>query len=340
VDDKFFVEWERPKIDRQLFQKSNVKAMFQAGGWVALLFTWAGLALFCWTHQYSSWLTTLFVLMYGIQANFCINGMHELGHGAVFETKFLNALFVRLVSFLGWLHPDMFFSSHLRHHRYTLWFPEWDQENPLPIKYTVLDFLTFGFINITGFWDTLRQTIFIATEHYPTSHLGWNTVWENVCYPRDQPHLRRPATLWARVVLAGHLCVTIFSLIYGYWLVPVIFCLGPFYGGFLFFLCNNTQHVGLKRNTTDFRLCCRTFTLNPIIRFLYWHMNYHIEHHMFANVPCYNLDRLHQAIKHELPPSPDGILQVWQVIFEVLKNQDKDPDYFQPISVKKLNKLV
>jgi len=343
LDEKFSVEWERAKIDRQTFrelhQKSDVKAMIQAGGWVGLLFTWAGLALYSWTHQFPTFVTALFVIMYGIQANFCINGVHELGHGSVFETKFLNAVFVRIISFLGWLHPDMFFSSHLRHHRYTLWFPEWDQENPLPMVITLMDFLTFSFINVKGLLAAVSQTFLIATENIPTGHLGWSVSWEKTCYPPEQPQLRRPATLWAQVMLSGHLAITVFSILFGYWLIPVIFCLGPFYGGFLFFLCNNTQHVGLRRNTTDFRLCCRSFNLHPAIRFLYWQMNYHAEHHMYANVPCYNLDRLHQTIKHELPPTPNGIIEVWTIIIDILKKQDADKTYVQPISVQKFAPL-
>jgi fatty acid desaturase len=35
---------------------------------------------------------------------------------------------------------------------------------------------------------------------------------------------------------------------------------------------------------------------------------------MYAAVPCYNLAALHEAIKHDLPPTPDGIVAVWQVI--------------------------
>lgn len=42
------------------------------------------------------------------------------------------------------------------------------------------------------------------------------------------------------------------------------------------------QHAGLSDNVPDFRLCCRTMILNPFFRFLYWHMNYHTEHHMYA----------------------------------------------------------
>jgi len=32
---------------------------------------------------------------------------------------------------------------------------------------------------------------------------------------------------------------------------------------------------------------------------------------MYAAVPCYNLAELHEAIKHDLPPTPDGLVAVW-----------------------------
>ena len=205
------------------------------------------------------------------------------------------------------------------------------QENPLPIRITIYDFLSSAFINVTGFRDAVRQTVFAAIGRYPTGHLGWPPAWEQQCYPPDQPHLRRPATLWARALLAGHCAIAAASLATGQWLVPVLVSLGPFYAGFLFFLCNSTQHVGLRPNSADFRLCCRSFTLHPLVAFLYWHMNYHTEHHMYANVPCYNLPLLHAAIRHDLPPAPQGLLGVWREILPVLERQRLDPAYAQPV---------
>ena len=103
--------------------------------------------------------------------------------------------------------------------------------------------------------------------------------------------------------------------------------LAPFYGGWLFFLCNNTQHIALQDNVPDFRLCCRTFTVNPLVQFLYWHMNYHTEHHMYAAVPCYRLGRLHRLIRHDLPACPRGIAATWKEIGAILKIQNQNPDY-------------
>jgi fatty acid desaturase len=74
-------------------------------------------------------------------------------------------------------------------------------------------------------------------------------------------------------------------------------------------------------------VCCRTFYLNPVLQFLYWHMNYHTEHHMYAGVPCYNLGRLHRRIRHEMPPCPRGLIQTWREIRDILRRQAEDPSY-------------
>jgi fatty acid desaturase len=84
----------------------------------------------------------------------------------------------------------------------------------------------------------------------------------------------------------------------------------------------------LRDFVDDFPLCSRTFTLNPVVGFLYRHINYyHIEHHMYAAVPCYNLGRLHRLIEHDLPPTARGLTGVWCQIDMILKRQAADPAY-------------
>ena len=48
------------------------------------------------------------------------------------------------------------------------------------------------------------------------------------------------------------------------------------YGAWLHELCALTQHAGLAENVLDHRLSTRTVILGPVLRFLYWNMNYHI----------------------------------------------------------------
>ena len=61
-------------------------------------------------------------------------------------------------------------------------------------------------------------------------------------------------------------------------------------------------------NTPDYRINTRTIALNPVLAFLYWQMNYHIEHHMYAAVPFYNLPELHRIVKHDMPAPCQGII--------------------------------
>jgi fatty acid desaturase len=110
-------------------------------------------------------------------------------------------------------------------------------------------------------------------------------------------------------------------------MVPIVVTLAPFYGALLQQLCNRTQHIGLTDEVPDFRLCCRTIRLNPFLRFLYWHMNYHTEHHMYASVPCYHLKELHELIRDDLPHCPDGLVETWTEIAAILMKQKEEPTY-------------
>jgi fatty acid desaturase len=151
--------------------------------------------------------------------------------------------------------------------------------------------------------------------------------WENALFPETAVALRRSLFNWARFQLIGHALIAIISLYFGLWLVPILITLAPFYGGALYFLINNTQHIGLQDNVPDYRLCCRTIILNPFLSFLYWKMNYHTEHHMYAAVPCYNLAKLHAHIKSDLPNCPVGLVETWKEIIVILEKQKIDPTY-------------
>ncbi|MNT78351.1 Fatty acid desaturase [compost metagenome] len=68
--------------------------------------------------------------------------------------------------------------------------------------------------------------------------------------------------------------------------------------------------------------------MNPISRFIYWNMNYHIEHHMFPMVPYHALPKLHAAIKHDLPTPNTSILQAYREMVPAFLRQLRYEDYF------------
>jgi len=310
-------------VFRRLHERSNARGFVQAAGFLAITASTATLTFWSWRHW--PWpYTVLCLLAHGTVSHFYVNGMHELGHGTVFRTRALNAFFLRVYSFLGWHHPEIFNASHQRHHRYTLHPPD-DQEVVLPMKLSVAAFLEHAVAHPRWFWWTLRNAWRISRGRF-------ETPWELVCFPPDQPELRVVPVRWARLLLGGHVLVAVVAIALGYWIIPVILSCGPFIGGWLFYLCNNTQHAGRLDNVADFRLCCRTMLPNPVVRFLYWQMNYHIEHHMYAAVPCYHLKGLHAAIRHDLPPCY-GIVGAWREIILVLRAQRANPAFIPAIAL-------
>jgi fatty acid desaturase len=265
------------------------------------------------------WALLSILFLHGTCYAFLLNAFHEFCHSSVFKTKFLNTLFLYIVSFLSWHNPYLFWASHQEHHKHTLHPPD-DLEVVLPVKITLKGFLQTALINPLEFIARMKWFL----RHSRGKLEG---EWENYLFPPERTQARRRLFNWARFMLVSHILLVVVSISFGFWQLPVILTLAPFYGGWLQFLCNSTQHVGLQDNVPDFRLCTRTIILNPFVRFLYWHMNFHIEHHMYAAVPCYNLGKLHAAIESDLPPSPVGLVASWIEINEILRKQKEDPAY-------------
>jgi len=316
------VAWYRtpldPQILKSLHEKSDGLGALQSVGYLGVLIATGTTALYAAGHWPLA-VTILLVFLHGMCASFLINAVHELTHGTVFRTKWLNELFVRIFAFIGLIGFEIFQTSHARHHQYTLHPPD-DQEVVLPIRLMIKHFFVRGFVNVMGIYPTIKGTLRIARGKFEGE-------WELTLFPESKPERRRAPIHWARTLIIGHGLILVLSIYFKLWLLPILVTLPNFYGGWLFFLCNNTQHIGLQDNVPDFRLCCRTFILNPVVRFLYWHMNYHIEHHMYAAVPCYKLGRLHQLIQHNLPPCPRGIIATWKEIAAIQKLQDENPEY-------------
>ena len=314
------VAWYRTPLTREqmreLNQRSDWKGLLQTLGHLSLI---ALIGILAWQVQDRIYLLLPVLLAYGTVYIFLLNATHELSHNSVFKTRLLNHFFLRLFCFIGWRSHLHFWTSHAEHHKYTLHPPD-DLEVVLPAKLTLKNFIQLGFVDPWTLYSTIKTHI----EHSFGFIRG---EWSNHLFPPEARDKRRHLFWWARFLLAGHATLVAVSLYYELWLLPVLTSGGVFYGGWLRYLCNGTQHAGLQDDVPDFRLCTRTVILNPLVRFLYWHMNYHIEHHMYAAVPCYNLGKLHQAIKRDTPEPARGLIAAWKEIVAIVKKQRVDPEY-------------
>lgn len=259
------------------------------------------------------------LFLHGTFWAFLANGLHELSHGSVFATRNLNRRILALFGFLRWINPVLFWTSHSEHHKFTLHSSD-DLEIELFERPTLCDYSMSAFVNPRGLYKLITTTI----RHARGKVEG---EWGEHLFPPSNPELRQRLSNWARGLLVGHAEILAVAVYYRLWMLPVVISLAPFYGGAIQWLCNQAQHTALPRNVPDFRLCSRTIYLNPVLQFMYWHKNYHTEHHLFAAVPCYRLARLHRLIKKDMPPCPHGLIATWRQINTTLQRQKVDADY-------------
>ncbi len=332
VRKNFKVPWYRCPIDRndlkKLTRRSDIKGAFQTIGHLVLVVLTGGLALYFFNAEI--WVGFAIALFaHGTIYSF-IPGLatHELSHGTVFRTKWLNGFFLRLFGLLSWFNHHVYKMSHTYHHLYTL-FPKGDREVLLPIKPTLraLHLLQLSTVNLFAGgepWSFPMVPIIGGTVKLAV--LGkLDREWLDAIY-EDQPEEKRKAVRWARLILLFHIAIIAASIVLKLWKLPVLITFAPFIANWWRYLVSAPMHTGLKTNVPDFRLCARSITLDPLSEFIYWRMNWHIEHHMFAAIPCYNLRKLHKKVAHDMP-KVRSIVGSWKEMRETWKKQQTDPDY-------------
>jgi fatty acid desaturase len=317
----FEVRWYRTPMEketlRSLTRRTDAEGFLQALGFLLVIGVTAAVVWMAWGRAPLYVLIPL-IFVHGTFFMFANNGFHELVHGTVFKTKWLNALFLRAYSFLSWNNHVAFKASHTKHHLSTL-HPPHDLEVVLPIQLTPAGFALQSVVDFIGLYGTIRDTLLLS--------LGIvRGKWQLILFPKSDTAGRRRLIWAARFTILGHAAIIAVSAVTGLWQLAVVTSFARFYAGWLQWLCNNTQHIGLQDNVPDFRLCCRTIRLNPFLQFLYFHMNYHTEHHMYASVPCYHLARLRREIVRDMPPAP-RLLPAWAQIIGILRKQKSDPEY-------------
>jgi len=113
--------------------------------------------------------------------------------------------------------------------------------------------------------------------------------------------------------------------------VPLLYVgLPSFYGIWLMVFFGLTQHAGLQEDVLDHRLNTRTVLMNPVFRFLYLNMNYHVEHHIFPTVPYHALPALHREVGDQLAPPLPGTRAAYRELLAATARQAVDPTWEIP----------
>ncbi|WP_432447801.1 fatty acid desaturase [Aliiroseovarius marinus] len=308
------VKWWVPDIAPEklvaLRTANNRHALIDFGLWFVLLGLTGWMA---WISLGSPWAIPMFFIYGTIYASSDAR-WHELSHGTVFRTKWLNDSLYQLCSFMTLREAYLWRYSHTRHHTHTIVVgsdPEIQVARPADLVRIALDF----FFIPSGIGEIRR-----ITSH---AFRGLSAQEAQFVPERAKMRLIRNSRiyvlLWVLIVLW---CVI------GQSLLPLLFVIGPrFYGGWLHQLLGLTQHAGLAENVTDHRENCRTVMINPVFRYLYMNMNYHLEHHASPTVPYHTLPNFHALIADQCPPAYPSLWAAYREIMPVLWAQaTKDPD--------------
>jgi fatty acid desaturase len=133
---------------------------------------------------------------------------------------------------------------------------------------------------------------------------------------------------WVARVWVGILAAVVATCAVTHSLLPAMLVgLPTIYGAPLLLFFGLTQHAGMAEDVLDHRLNTRTIYMNPLFRFLYSNMNYHVEHHMFPMVPYHALPKLHELVKADCPPPYPNCRTAYREIFAALRRQRRDPDW-------------
>ena len=152
--------------------------------------------------------------------------------------------------------------------------------------------------------------------------------WERRIFPRDDAQGIRSLRRFARFTVLVHAALLVLFVASGNWYLVVLVQLAPFANQWYRVLTHSPQHIGMRPDVADWRQNTRTYLGDPISAFFYWNLQYHVEHHMYAAVPYYNLPKLRQAIGWDLPVASKGLLATWKELVDTVRRQRRDSNYF------------
>ncbi len=296
---------------RELLVRRDGPALRDTVLWFALILGFGGAAFALW----GTWWFVLPYLGYAVlYASTSDSRWHEAGHGTAFKTDWMNNALYEIASFMVMRESTVWRWSHTRHHSDTIIVgrdPEIAVPRPPDVKA-----LGLAFFNASGYPAYCK--------HLALHAAGKMTADERTFIPESEfpkVFFRARMSLGIYAAVAG-LAVATASIL------PLLYIgLVNLFGSWLMVVYGLTQHAGLAENVLDHRLNCRTVTMNVVNRYLYWNMNYHVEHHMFPLVPYHALPRLHAVVRDDCPTPYPSLWAAWREIIPAVLRQVKDPAY-------------
>jgi fatty acid desaturase len=316
-------EWYHTEVPRKvmkdLMARRDGPALRDTALWILLHILTAAGGIYFW----GSWWCVPFWIAYGVlYGSACDSRWHECGHGTAFRTQWMNDVVYHIASFQVMRNPVNWRWSHARHHTDTIIVgrdPEIAWMHPVSLVKKA--FAWIGILDVWSYFQTITRNAFGRLSPDEADYI---------------PASEQPKVIFAARFHLAIYAATVFASLWmlaagmrSYALIPfMLIGLPRIYGAWHMIMCGLLQHGGLAEDVLDHRLNSRTVLMNPISRWIYWNMNYHIEHHMFPMVPYHALPRLHALIKDDLPPADPSIWAAFKYMTCAVLRQRREPGYY------------
>ncbi len=281
MNHKDFLQNLPDEAKAQLTQRSDLAGLRHLAGHLAAILVTGTLI----AQTVPGW--WLLLPVQGVLIIFLFTLEHEATHKTPFASARLNEVVGHLCGFLLLLPFQWFRYFHLAHHKWTNIAgkdPELAFDKPSNLR------AWLWHVSGLPYWIAQGQLVFQLAmgrangDYLPTSAL-----------PRIVAEARFMTVGYGLVLVS----LTVSPVLFWVWLLPV------FIGQPALRLYLLAEHGDCPQVANMFENTRTTFT-SALMRFLSWNMPYHVEHHVFPNVPFHQLPQLHQLIKAELRETADG----------------------------------
>jgi fatty acid desaturase len=282
-----WAEPPKPPLPRKelkaLQKRRDTPALRYVVGHLALAAATAALIALSW----GTWWMVPAMFVHGIVLVFLFAPLHECTHGTAFRTRWMNSTFATFCG-LVLMRPALYFRyRHAAHHSYTQ-DPARDPDQ-VPMPDGIAGYL--GEVFGMEFWPKMVGTLY-------RGFTGRFNDREKTFLPESE----RPRIVWeARLMIAFYAVLVAASIVFSFWPGLLAFWVVPrVIAEPSLRMVRMAEHTGMEESA-DWLANTRTTLSNPLVRFLYWQMPYHAEHHLAPSVPFHNLKALH----HALPGKPE-----------------------------------
>jgi fatty acid desaturase len=259
-----------------------------------------------------SWWALVPMFLQGSLIVFLFAPMHECSHGTAFKTRKLNTAVAMFCGFVN-MRPALYFRyRHSAHHSYTQ-DPERDPDQ-VPFPETLGGYL--GEVLGMQFWPKMVGTLY-------RGFTGRYNARERTFIPQNE---RGRVSTEVRVFVLIYAAIAVVTILTGTWEIPLLYWLAPrFVAEPVLRTFRIAEHTGMEEGP-NLLSNTRTTLTNRFVRFVYWNMPFHAEHHLAPSVPFHSLPKMHRTMPADTLIPAQGYIRVHRDLIRRVREGDTEFD--------------